>query len=69
MPLNSPTLSAAMRAAMLAAPALNAVDGPELTALCDAIASTVVAHIVAAGVVTVVTACPAGAGTGTGTVA
>lgn len=51
MPLSAPTLSAALRTAMLAAPAIGAVDGPALTALCDAIASTVVQHIVTNAVV------------------
>ncbi len=49
MPLTgtAPLLSAALRAAMLAHPAVGAVDGPALTALCDAIATTVLAHITA----------------------
>lgn len=51
MALSSATLSAAMRSAMLATPAIGAVDGPALTALCDAIASTVVSHITSAGTV------------------
>lgn len=40
-----------MRAAILAIPAAGAVDGLALTALCDAISTTVVAHIVANAVV------------------
>lgn len=51
MALSSTVLSAAMRAAMLADPDVGAVDGPALTALCDAIAETVVAHITANAVV------------------
>lgn len=49
MPLtgSAPVLSAALRAAMLANPAIGAVDGPALTAMCDAIATTVLAHITA----------------------
>lgn len=49
MPLTgtAPVLSAALRAAMLANPAVGAVNGPALTALCDAIATTVLAHITA----------------------
>jgi hypothetical protein len=68
MALNSTTLSAALRAAMLANPAIGAIDGAGLTAMCDAIASTVVAHITANAVVTVppgvavVVAVPAGTG-------
>jgi hypothetical protein len=43
-----------MRAALLADAAnTKAVNGPELTALCNAIANTVVAHVVAAAVVTI----------------
>lgn len=51
MALNATTLSAAMRAAMLADPDIGAIDGDALTALCDAIASTVVAHVTANAVV------------------
>lgn len=46
MALSSTTLSAALRAAMLAK-SCNAVDGTELTEYCDALAETIVAHIVA----------------------
>ncbi|MFA5436582.1 MAG: hypothetical protein WC372_11145 [Candidatus Neomarinimicrobiota bacterium] len=53
MSLSSATLSSAMRAALLAAPDAQAVDGPALTALCDAIASAVVSHVTTAAVVTV----------------
>ncbi len=45
-------LSAALRVALLANPDSKAVDGPALTALCDEIASTVLAHIVANAAVT-----------------
>jgi hypothetical protein len=52
-----------MRAALLAEPATGAQDNAALTKVCDAIATTVLAHIVANAAL--VTACPAGAGTGT----
>lgn len=42
-----------MRAAILAEPQIQAINGPALTKLCDAIASTVVAHITSAAVVTI----------------
>ena len=45
--------SAALRAAMLANPDLNAVDDVALTALCDEIASVTLAHLIANGLVTV----------------
>lgn len=52
--------------------ACGAADNPALetlmTAMANTIAGAVVTHLTSAGVVTVVTACPAGAGTGTGTV-
>ncbi len=41
----------AMRAAILAEPAIQAIDGAGLTALCEAIASTVVAHITSFAVI------------------
>lgn len=47
--------------------ACGAVDNPLLTALCLAEA-TAIAEFVAKGTVAVVTSCPAGAGTGTGSV-
>jgi len=49
MPLtgSDSVLSAALRAAMLANPDIGAIDDVGLTAMCDAIASTVLAHIVA----------------------
>ncbi len=68
MALSAPVLSAAMRAGLLAAPASGATDNAALTAMCDAIATAVVAHITATGTLVVVTACPAGAGTGTGSI-
>lgn len=57
-----------MRAAFLAEPSIQAIDGPALTKLCNAISTTVVDHIKAAAVVTVpsgvavVVAVPAGTG-------
>jgi hypothetical protein len=53
MPLtgSSSVLSAALRAAMLADPDIGAVDDVGLTAMCDAIASTVLAHIIANAVI------------------
>lgn len=53
MPLagSDSTLSAALRAALLANPDAMAVNNSALTALCDCIASTVVAHVVANAVV------------------
>lgn len=69
MALNASTLSAAMRTALLAAPASGATNNAALTAMCDAIASAVVTHVTASAVVTAtgVTACGAGAGTCTAT--
>lgn len=52
--MSASVLSALMRSKALAAGApLNAVDGPALTALCDAIAQACVEHIVAVAVVTI----------------
>lgn len=71
MTMNATTLSTTMRAAMLATPAIGAVDGPALTALCDAISTTVVAHITTLAVVApALMVAPVGGGpvTGTGTV-
>ncbi len=53
MPLtgSESVLSAAMRAALLANPATGALDNAALTATCNAIASTVLAHIVENAVV------------------
>jgi hypothetical protein len=53
MALSSSVLSAAMRAALLAEPDIQAIDGTSLTKLCDAIAGAVVSHITTAAVVTV----------------
>ncbi len=66
MALNATTLSAAMRAALLSDAAIGAQDGAALTKFCDKLAQAIVAHIVAQGVVTSVTTCPAGAGAATG---
>lgn len=68
MALNAATLATLMRANLLAAPASGATDNPALTAMCTAIANAVVTHITTSAELTVETACPAGAGTGTGTV-
>lgn len=68
MALNATTLATLMRANLLAAPASGATDNAALTAMCTAIASAVVAHIQSSAALTVVTTCPAGPGTGTGTV-
>jgi uncharacterized membrane protein YccC len=71
MALDAPTLGAAMRTALLAAPATGVQDNAATTALCNAIASAVVAHITSAGVVTVTVtttgtaAAQSGGGTGT----
>lgn len=51
--LDAAALSADLRTGMLGALDLHAVDGPELTALCDVIALAVVARITADAVVTV----------------
>ncbi len=52
MALSSSVLSAAIRSALLADAAnTGAVNGPALTALCDAIAGAVVTHITTAAVV------------------
>ncbi len=66
MALNSSTLSSLAKANLLSGSS-GAIDNAALTALCDAFASAIVTHIQTAGVVATVTACPAGAGTGTGT--
>jgi hypothetical protein len=42
-----------MRGKFLASASTKAVDGPELTALCDVIAAAVVEHVVAVAVVTI----------------
>lgn len=55
MPLtgSASTLSAALRAALLANSDTQAQDNDALTAVCDEIASVVLAHIVANAVVTI----------------
>jgi hypothetical protein len=53
MALNATTLSAAIKAGLLANGDAQAVDNAALTALCDEVASAVVAHITAQAVVTV----------------
>jgi hypothetical protein len=68
MALNATALSALIKANLLANPASMAKDNPALDAMCSAIAAAVVQHIQSAAGLAVVTACPAGAGTGTGTV-
>jgi len=68
MALNASTLSAAMRAALLANPNTQALNNAALTAVCDAIASTVVSHITAAGIVLpLLMVAPPGGGPVTGT--
>lgn len=56
MPLTgtAPVLSAALRAAMLASPAIGALDNAGLTAMCDAIANTVITHILVNAIVVTV---------------
>jgi hypothetical protein len=51
MALSGSVLSAALRSALLANTNARAVDNAALTALCDCIADTVVAHITSAAVV------------------
>lgn len=71
MALSSSVLSAAMRASLLADPDIGAVDDAPLTALCDALAGAVIAHITANAVVLpLLLVAPPGGGpiTGTGTV-
>lgn len=63
MALNAGTLAAAIQAKLIANPASGALPGPALDALCSAIAEAVIEHIVASAVL--VTACPAGTGSGT----
>lgn len=55
MPLtgSDAVFSAALRAAMLANPDIGAVDDVGLTAMCDAIAQTTLAHLLANGVLVV----------------
>jgi len=51
MALSASVLSAAIRTRMLADPDIGAIDGTGLTAMCDAIANSVVEHIVSAAIV------------------
>jgi hypothetical protein len=68
MALSASTLSAAMRAALLSNPDTGATDGEALTAMCDAIADAVVAHVVASAVVVpTLLVAPPGGGPVTGT--
>ena len=67
MALSAPTLSAAIKAGLLANPDAAAVDNAALTALCDEIAAAVVAHIQAAAVVTVAAPIPVQVVPATGT--
>lgn len=53
MALSASVLASALEAALLAEPDCGAVEGDALTALCNAIADAVVAHIVANAVVTI----------------
>jgi len=62
MALSAPTLSAAIKANLLADSNSQALNNAALTALCDAIAAAVVTALTTNGVV--ITTCPAGAGTG-----
>jgi len=69
MALNAPALSGLIKANLLADPASMAKDNPALDALCSAVAKAVVQHIQSSATLAVVTTCPAGSGTGTGSVA
>ncbi len=66
MALNATVLSGIIKTNLLATGTV--VSNASLDALCNAIAAAVVTHIQSAAGLAVVTACPAGAGTGTGTV-
>jgi hypothetical protein len=72
MPLVAANLSALMRGKIVATPAIGAIDGPALTALCDKISEAVVEYIVANAVVNTVVSttgtAAAQTGTGVGTV-
>jgi hypothetical protein len=65
MALNAVTLGDAIKAAFVANGAAN---NAATAALCLAIAQAVVSHIQSSALVTVATTCPAGGGTGTGSV-
>jgi hypothetical protein len=68
MSLNPTVLAAAIQTQLIADMGTAISPGPMLTAFCTAIATAIVTHLTSAGVVAVVTTCPAGAGTGTGTI-
>lgn len=68
MALNASALAALIKTNLLANPASGAKDNEALSLLCSSIASAVVQHIQSSAGLVVVTACPAGAGTGTGSV-
>lgn len=62
MALSASVLSSLMKANLLANPATQAQDNAALTAMCDALAAAVVAHITSAGVVNAVGTAPPGGG-------
>lgn len=73
MPLtgSDSVLSASLRAALIANPLVGVIDDTllpasekRLTAFCDVLAAVVIAHLLASGAGAVVTACPAGVGSG-----
>lgn len=73
MPLtgSNAVLSATLRSALIANPLVGVIDDTalpasekRLTAFCDVIAAVIIAHLLASGAGAVITACPAGAGTG-----
>jgi hypothetical protein len=71
MPLSSTRLATALRAAFVANPTTQAIDNAALTAVCNVIATTVIAEIVAnATVLPLLMTSPPGGGpvAGTGTV-
>jgi hypothetical protein len=68
MSLNATVLKGLIKTNLLTDPDSMAVDNPALDAFCEAIAAAVVLHITSAATLAVVTTCPAGGGTGTGTV-
>jgi hypothetical protein len=65
MALNAPTLKALVQSKLASKGLAPTADGLKAW---EAIAEAIVEHLTTAGVVNVVTTCPAGAGTGTGTV-
>ena len=62
MALSASVLAAAIKANLLADPNTLAQDNASLNAVCNAIATAVVAHIVSAGVVNAVGTAPPGGG-------